>query len=291
MWKRKLLFTAMMGAGLICVLAFDQHQTAQLQKASFLLTTIGAPYCAPQRSGPQYKAFFRLAMAQAETANKPAKTEVGPFSRVIPDAESIAYADANPLLANNLGTLHYAITTSVPLAQQFFDQGLRLTYAFNHGEALRAYRKARTVDPECAMCYWGEALVLGPNINAPMDALSVAPAFYAVNKAKALSAKASAKERALIEALSARYGQAEQADRTALDKAYADAMQQVAGSYPDDDQIAVLYAESLMDLQPWDYWEAAGAQPKGRTDEIVGLRRKCLRDRRNIQARSTTTFT
>src|SRR6185436_3276315 len=167
--------------------------------------------------------------------------------------------------------------TAVPLAQQFFDQGLRLTYAFNHGEALRAYRKARTVDPECAMCYWGEALVLGPNINAPMDAVSVAPAFDAVNRARALSDKASAKERALIRALSARYGQAEQTDRSALDKAYADAMQEVAANYPDDDQIAVLYAESLMDLQPWDYWEAAGAQPKGRTDEIVGLLEKVLK--------------
>src|SRR3954453_22156550 len=134
MWKRKLLISALMGAGLVSALAFDRYQVSRLENTSFLLTTIGAPYCAPQRSGPQYKTFFRLAMAQAETANKPAKTEVGPFSKVIPDAESIAWADANPLLADNLGTLHYAITTSEPLAQQFFDQGLRLTYAFNHGE-------------------------------------------------------------------------------------------------------------------------------------------------------------
>src|SRR3954463_8061486 len=119
MWKHKLLISALMGASLIGVLAFDQHQASRPANASFLLTTIGAPYCAPQRSGPQYKTFFRLAMAQAETANKPAKTEVGPFSKVIPNAESIAYADANPLLADNLGTLHYAVTTAVPLAQQF----------------------------------------------------------------------------------------------------------------------------------------------------------------------------
>ena len=173
MWKRKLLIGALMGAGLIGALAFDEHQASRLDNTSSLLTTIGVPFCAPQRSGPQYKTFFRLAMAQAESANKPAKTEVGPFSKAIPDAESIANADANPVLADDLGTLHYAITTSVPLAQQFFDQGLRLTYAFNHGEALRAFRKARTLDPDCAMCYWGEALVLGPNINAPMDAASV----------------------------------------------------------------------------------------------------------------------
>ena len=269
MWKRKLLISALMGAGLLGALAFDERQALR-SNTSLLLTTIGVPFCAPQRSGPQYKTFFRLAMAQAESGNKPAKTEVGPFSKAIPDAESIAKADANPVLVNNLGTLHYAITTSVPLSQQFFNQGLRLTYAFNHGEALRAFRKARTLDPDCAMCYWGEALVLGPNINAPMDAESVAPAFDAVSKAKAASGKASAKERALIEALTARY-----TDRGTSDSAYADAMQKVAASYPDDDQIAVLYAESLMDLQPWDYW--AGTQPKGRAADIVGLLEKVLK--------------
>ena len=276
MWKRKLLITALMGAGLIGGLTYDEYQASRPDNTSWLLTTIGVPFCAPQRAGPQYKTFFRLAMAQAESANKPAKTEVGPFSKAIPSAESIANADANPVLVDDLGTLHYTITTSVPLAQKFFDQGLRLTYAFNHGEALRAYRKARTLDPGCAMCYWGEALVLGPNINAPMDAASGAPAFDAVSKAKAISGKASAKERALIDALTARYGQDAPADRAALDTAYADAMQKVAARYPSDDQIAVLYAESLMDLQPWDYWEAAGAQPKGRTEEIVGLLEKVL---------------
>jgi tetratricopeptide (TPR) repeat protein len=272
MWKRKLVIGTLIGAGLIGALAFDERQASRLAEASSLLTTIGVPFCAQQRSGPQYNTFFRLAMAQAESANKPAKTEVGPFSRAIPDAESIANADANPVLADNLGTLHYAITTTVPLAQQFFDQGLRLTYAFNHGEALRAFRKARTLAPDCAICYWGEALVLGPNINAPMDAASFAPALDAVNKAKALSGRASAKERALIEALAARY-----TDRGAMDQAYADAMQKVAASYPDDDQIAVLYAESLMDLQPWDYWTAAGTQPKGGTDEMIGLLEKVLK--------------
>jgi tetratricopeptide (TPR) repeat protein len=215
-------------------------------------------------------------MAQAEGSSKPAKTEIGPFSKAVPDAESIARADANPVLVDDLGTLHYPITTSVPLAQQFFDQGLRLTYAFNHREALRAYRKARSLDPRCAMCYWGEALVLGPNINAPMDAESGTPAFEAVSQAKALADKANAKERALIEALTARYAQDAPADRKALDTAYAEAMQKVAAGYPDDYQITVLYAESLMDLQPWDYWEAGGAQPKGRAAEVVALLEKVL---------------
>ena len=276
MWKHKLLISALMGAGFISALAFVERQASRPDNPSLLPTTIGASFCTSPSSGPQYKTFFRLAMAQAESGNKLAKTEVGPFSSAIPEAESIANAEADPVLADNLGTLHYPITTSVPLAQQFFDQGLRLTYAFNHGEALRAYRKARTLDPDCAMCYWGEALVLGPNINAPMEAAAVALAFAAVNQAKAVADKASAKERALIAALAARYAQEAPADRSALDQAYAEAMQKVAAGYPDDNEIALLYAESLMDLQPWDYWQAAGAQPKGRTGEIIGLLERVL---------------
>src|SRR5215471_126216 len=263
-WKRTLLIGAVVGAGLIGTLVFDEYHAARSSNAAFLLTTIGTPYCAPLPQGAQYNTFFRFALAQQESSSKPAKTEVGPFSRAIPDAESVARADANPVLADNLGTLHYPITTSVPLAQQFFDQGLRLAYAFNHREALRAFRKARTLDPNCAMCYWGEALVLGPNINAPMDAASFAPALEAAGKAQALSGKASAKEGALIKALATRY-----TDRGAMDQAYADAMQKVAAGYPDDDQILVLYAESLMDTQPWDYWDAGGTLPKGRAAEMV----------------------
>jgi tetratricopeptide (TPR) repeat protein len=276
MSKRKLIVAALMGAGVIGAVQFDEHQARRNQTANSLLTMIGVPFCAPQRGGPEHRAFFRLAMAQAESGSRPARSEVGPFTRAIPDAESIARADADPLLADDLGTLHYPITTAVPQAQRFFDQGLRLTYAFNHREALRAYRRARNLDPTCAMCYWGEALVLGPNINAPMDAESAAPAFDAMSKANALAAGVRPKERALIEALTARYGPDAQPDRSALDHAYAAAMQQVAARYPDDDQIAILYAESLMDLQPWDYWQAGGAQPKGSTAEIVGLLEKVL---------------
>src|SRR4051794_12796176 len=270
LWKRKLIAAAVMGTGFAGAGAFNEYQAARSDSADLRLSTIGAPLCAPQRTGPQYKTFFRLAMAESETTSRPARTEVGPFSKAIPSADSSAKADANPLLAADLGTLHYAITTSVRQAQQFFDQGLRLAYAFNHGEALRAFRKARTLDPECAMCYWGEALVLGPNINAPMDSASFAAAFDAVSRASALATRASAKERALIGALTARYSADTKAERTVLDQGYADAMQLIAVKYPGDDEIAILYAESLMDLQPWDYWEG-GSKPKGRTAEIVDL--------------------
>ena len=138
MWKRKLFVTVLIGAGLIGAMAFDEYQTVQNAKANLLMTTIGVPYCAPQQIRPQFKTFFRLAMAQQEGANKVTKTEIGPFSNAIPDAESIAHADANPALADDLGTMHYPITTANQQAQQFFDQGLRLAYAFNHLEAVRS---------------------------------------------------------------------------------------------------------------------------------------------------------
>ncbi len=277
MWKRKLFVTVLIGAGLVGATAFDEYQAVQNAKANLLLTTIGVPYCATPQNRPQFKTFFRLAIAQQDSASKVAKTEIGPFSNAVPDAESIAHADANPMLADDLGTMRYPITTANQQAQQFFDQGLRLAYAFNHLEAVRSFRKARTLDPDCAMCYWGEALVLGPNINAGMDAASVGPAFDAVTKAQALAGKSTPKERALIEALSARYAKEAPADRAPLDKAYADAMQKVASDYSDDDQILMQYTESLMDLQPWDYWEAGGAQPKGRVAEIMALLEKVLK--------------
>jgi tetratricopeptide (TPR) repeat protein len=276
MWKRNLLVTALMGAGVIGATAYDDYQAAENTRANRLLTTIGVPFCAPQRSGPQFKTFFRLARAQQDALIKLAKTEIGPFSNAVPDAESIAHADANPELADDLGTMHYPITTSNMLAQKFFDQGLRLAYAFNHLEAVRSFRKARTLDPNCAMCYWGEALVLGPNINAGMDAASAGPAFDAVSKAQVLAGKVTRKERALIEALSKRYAKQAPEDRVPLDKGYADEMQKVAADFPDDDQILMQYTESLMDLQPWDYWEAGGVQPKGRVSEIMALLEKVL---------------
>jgi tetratricopeptide (TPR) repeat protein len=180
-----------------------------------------------------------------------------------------AFADTDPPLWNDLGTLGYPITTSVAEAQRFFDQGLRLTYAFNHSEAQRAFRKAQKLDPGCAMCFWGEALVLGPNINMPMEAEAVAPAFAALSKARALAERASPRERALIAALSERYSDNPQADRPALDKAYAAAMRAVAAQHPDDLDIAVLYAEALMNLSPWDYWQAGGREPNPHSVDIV----------------------
>ena len=115
-----------------------------------------------------------------------------------------AATDRQPLW-DDLGDLTFAITTSDPLAQRYFDQGLRLAYGFNHAEALRSFHEAQAIDPACALCYWGEALVLGPNINAPMAAEAVRPAFAAVVKAQVIAGPAGAKEKALIAALVQRY--------------------------------------------------------------------------------------
>jgi tetratricopeptide (TPR) repeat protein len=222
-----------------------------------------------------YAALGHVAQA-AETAIPP-KTEVGPYSHacrapLIPAGELAG----RPPLFDDLGALTYPVTTTSAEAQNYFDQGLRLSYAFNHAEARRAFQEAQRLDPTCAMCFWGEALVLGPNINAPMEASANEPALAALAKAKIATTGAKEKEQGLVAALSARYSDAPGAERAILDTAYADAMGKLVEKYPQDLEIAVLYAEALMDLSPWDYWEAGGARPKGRTAEIVATLERVL---------------
>src|SRR5688500_184297 len=173
-----------------------------------------------------------------------------------------------------LGNHTFPVSTRNRQAQLFMNQGLNLSYAFNHAEAGRAYREAARLDPNLAMAYWGEALALGPNINAPMDPASEPKALEAIQKAIALKAKATPRERALIDALKFRYtGRAE--DRVANDRAYADAMRKVHLQFPDDQDIAMLYVESVMDLRPWGYWTRDGV-PYERTAEIVALTEKTI---------------
>jgi tetratricopeptide (TPR) repeat protein len=190
-----------------------------------------------------------------------------------------AFAGTDPPLWEGLGRVTYRITTANEQAQSYFNQGLRLAYAFNHGEAQRAFRKAQKLDPDCAMCFWGEALVLGPNINLPMQEDAVAPAFAAAEKARMLAPRASAREQALIAALSTRYTRDAKADRAPLDAAYAAAMEKVAAQFPDDNDIAVLYAEAVMDLSPWNYWQPGGREPNQQSGPIVPtLERVLARD-------------
>jgi tetratricopeptide (TPR) repeat protein len=179
-----------------------------------------------------------------------------------------AEAPIAPVL-EGLGDHHFAVTTQVPESQRFFDQGLRLTYAFNHSEALRAFKEAVRLDPNNAMAYWGWALVLGPNLNLPMVPDVAPQAYQAIQRAVALKDKVSERERAYIKALAKRYATNPTVDRKHLDLAYARAMAKLTQRYPDDLDAATLYAASLMNLSPWDYWNLDGS-PKGNTEEILG---------------------
>ena len=197
-----------------------------------------------------------------------AQTEV-PRAEMSAARPTPAFADTEPPMWAGLGSITYKITTANERAQAYFDQGLRLAYAFNHGEAQRAFRVAQKLDPDCAMCFWGEALVLGPNINLPMQEDAIASAFAAVQKAKALAAKAGPREQALIAALASRYGSDPKVVRAPFDAAYAAEMAKVAAQFPDDDEIATLYAEAVMDLSPWDYWKPGGQEPNPQSTPIV----------------------
>ncbi len=170
---------------------------------------------------------------------------------------------------SGLGTLAHPITTTKnPESQAFFAQGMNLLYAFNHPEAVRAFRESARLDPDNAMAWWGQALALGSNINLPMQPEAIAPAWANVQRALTLKAKGSPVERALIDALSARYSNDPAADRATLDRAYADAMAKVAASYPQHAGANTLYADALMNASPWNYWTPDG-QPRLDTPAIL----------------------
>jgi tetratricopeptide (TPR) repeat protein len=243
-------------AGNIATLADAGSAAADTQLS---LANPDVPLCGALRtSGRPNMMMLRLAQTEVPRAEMSAATSA-------PD-----FANTEPPLWNGLGSITYKITTANAQAQSYFNQGLRLAYAFNHGEAQRAFRKAQKLDPDCAMCFWGEAFVLGPNINLPMQEDAIAPAYAAAQKAKALAGKATPREQALINALAVRYSSDPKAERPPLDKAYAAEMAKVAAQFPADDEITTLYAESVMDLSPWDYWKKpAGREPNPQSVPIV----------------------
>ena len=175
--------------------------------------------------------------------------------------------DAPPLF-DNLGSLHHPITTTSEQTQRYFDQGLRLVYAFNHEEAIRSFEAATQQDPLAAMPYWGIALALGPNINSAMERKHERRAVEMVLKARQLADHTTRGEKAYIEALVARYVSRKGGKRKGLDEAYAKAMRSVAQGFPEDADAATLFAEALMDLRPWDFWKPDG-RPQPGTEEIV----------------------
>jgi hypothetical protein len=188
----------------------------------------------------------------------------------MPTAADTSAGDRTPLY-DNLGTYHMAITTRSPVAQRYFDQGLRLTYGFNHDEAIKSYREGIAADLNCAMCWWGVAYALGPNINVPMDTAAVRPAWEAVQQAVRLASAVTPRERAYIDALKARYAPDPAAARAPLDSAWARAIGEVSRRFPKDDDAATLHAEALMDLRPWNYWNNAGKPRAPSTLETVAI--------------------
>lgn len=172
----------------------------------------------------------------------------------------------------NLGTHTFKVTTKSARAQLFVNQGLNLVYGFNHSEAGRAFAEAARLDPACAMAYWGQALVLGPNINAAMAPDDEPKALGLVQKAVSLAGSVTPRERDYIDALATRYtGKAD--DRPHADRAFADAMRALAKKHPRDLDAATLFAEALMDLRPWNYWTRDGLPQEGTTEAITALER------------------
>jgi len=199
-----------------------------------------------------------LALAACDSADRAAETDVP--------------------LYDDLGDYHRPVTTESDEAQAYFDQGLRLQYAFNHPEAIRSYERALESDPACAMCWWGIALAAGPNINAPVEEAGASLADSAIRRALELADTATPVERDLIEALSERYGPDPIENRAAQDSAWAGAMTTLASAHPDDPEVLTLATASIMNLSPWHYWTGPydAREPRPGTEEAVRLVERVL---------------
>ena len=194
---------------------------------------------------------------------------------------ALAQSEPDAILFDGMGDHHRAVTTSSPLAQKYFDQGLNWSFAFNHDEAIRSFKKAAEIDPDCAMAWWGIALCNGPHINNPVVTPDrAAAAWEALQKAVAAQSNATSFECTLIEALTHRYANPAPADRAPLDQAYAAAMAKAWEKYPNEPDVGTLYAEAMMDLRPWDLWTQDG-KPQPGTNTIVGVLEKVLRQNPN----------
>jgi tetratricopeptide (TPR) repeat protein len=215
-----------------------------------------------------YAAALLAAGCSQEAAEAPTAAQPPAESRT----ELVARAGA-PLF-EGMGVHHHPITTADPGAQLYFDQGMIIDFAFNHAESARSFRAAQTLDPGCAMCFWGEALALGPNINVTSNGKVVMSdddriaAHAAAQKALALKGGVSEKERDYIDALALRYNGDPSTDREALDQAYVEAMRALNHKYPEDDDAAALFAESMMNTMPWDYW-LDPENPRPLTEEVL----------------------
>ena len=254
--KSKYLISAAAASAIIAGVGVSVTQTGDgAQEAAFLNPLMMAnSICGDDAQGLSKRRAFFVRAANAYAS-----------------AQSDEMNDGGAKMWSGVDAIGYEISTDKPEAQAWFNQGVAFTFGFNHEEAIKAFKKAQEIDPDCAMCYWGESFAYGPNINAPMSDEAVEPAYAAILKAISLSDGASAKEKALINALGYRYEAQPIADRSKLDNAFADAMDAVASQYSDDDFIASISAEANMDTQPWDYWADGGRTPKGRTARTISL--------------------
>jgi tetratricopeptide (TPR) repeat protein len=198
------------------------------------------------------------------TTEQLARTQTNPQD----DVQSTAVTGQIAPRLQNLGDHKFPVTTNSARAQLFINQAMMLVYGFNHAEATRSFREAARLDPNCAMAYWGMALVLGPNINMAMSPEAEPQAYELIQKAIALKKNASEKEQAYIDALAVRYTGAEKSNRTVADRVYAEAMLELHKRYPDDLDAATFYAEAVMDLRPWNYW-TRDKQPYPETREVL----------------------
>ena len=207
--------------------------------------------------------FLGLVACGGDLSDQPATTQ----------AVTLAQRAGAPLF-EGMGDYHMPITTADPDAQRYFDQGMVLAFGFNHAESIRSFRAAQTLDPQCAMCFWGEALATGPNINVTNNGKAVmAPAERvsaraAIDVALALIDGITPKEQDWIRALDARYDGQSDTSRDPLDRAWADALAVMAERYPDDTTVASVYAEALMNTMPWDYWGPNG-EAKPDTQAVI----------------------
>jgi tetratricopeptide (TPR) repeat protein len=190
------------------------------------------------------------------------------------NSDALLAEKAGAPLLTGLGNHSHNISSNIYGVQRYFNQGMIMAFAFNHAESIRSFKAAQKLDPKCAMCFWGEALALGPNINVNSDGkVIMAPqnrvaAFKAINKAIALSESVSIKEQAYISALASRYDGNPETNRETLDIAYASAMENLSKTYPEDNDAASLFAEALMNTMPWNYW-AEGGDPKPDTIKVL----------------------
>ncbi|MFN7180870.1 tetratricopeptide repeat protein [Hyphomonas sp.] len=193
---------------------------------------------------------------------------------VVAEPELSLAERAGAPLFEGMGDFHRTISTTSPDAQKYFNQGMVLSFGFNHAESIRSFRAAQTLDPDCAMCFWGEALATGPNINvtskgkAVMSMADREAAYAAIQKAIALKDKATPQEQGLIDALAQRYSADFNAERDPQDIAWAEAIGAYVEAHPEDDDAAAIYAEALMNTMPWDYWSADGS-PKPETVKVI----------------------